>query len=1009
MTTAAKSQKDKPFGTTPRLMPRPTAASAARAARNATNRNLSLPTQRQSPTRNPNCTKGRTSLIQRAIKSDSKTDVKQTNGGLDSEPLENQNVTVSGIPSATKVLPPVEAEPSYIIENTPITIIEETSEDQTVYDGSVANLQDINENCPLEIKNNDGNPHDVQQQRMDDSSESQLSLSRKNESRSRPHTPALNNRPQTPRSLQSSRPQTPRMPSRPTTPAHPVQRHCSSTSRPNTPQRLPTPTRPKTPTLNVPPSSRAASICSPSRNFKDDDDIKSAFLAKQRQFQRMKKELDIKQQAVLELFDNLRGLRERMTQEGVSGCGEGLQLQELVVFNVADWTSDEIAQLCRDALASATNDGAIELLNTTLPIDECALAELDSNVTNVPTYFADLCLQAFTARQEIIDWVKELIERSESGNDEVLQRIARYNAQGLELCESLRDLKSRADDAVNTVTNLSKKACRERSALVAVGESLVREIARLRQDLETRSAAIMELQETTRNEADRNCSSEEMRRELEEEKAAKVATKEKLAATEVQLRQARVRITKMDRQLREAEASIASLTGTVKALEDQSRQREVQLEARARKLKESLKTGEVTSSQLAQQRDSLQTEIQDLKLQIETVTAQNKTTIHDLTNQLKEFKTNLEEQRKVTQKEIELKEAAEAALLESQNNIEELKAKITELENSRPDPDLPTEREIDLWSELHAIKDILRVTEDEVTACKREKVRFLETLTKITESDNKVGMQQKLAAELLSKEEILGKMQIQIRDLTKNIKLNEQKVIQYEKYVRDLQAHNRAVANCQEAPNGISYQDLQQEIMNLRMGLLEAVHRNEELSELLVQKEQQLEQQDKTSRAQARVIKVREELINMLKNKETEQSRELAALQQDLEHRMKIVDEVNKQIAAKAEEIQELFATLENKQQQIHRLEKIVLALEEQQRRAQAQRTRHEEKIAALEHELAASGNRRERANLKPPAKHGNNGKPKQTPALQGGSFGSVRDVFRLLMTIMMIYLLQKY
>lgn len=53
-----------------------------------------------------------------------------------------------------------------------------------------------------------------------------------------------------------------------------------------------------------------------------------------------------------------------------------------------------------------------------------------------------------------------------------------------------------------------RKACRERGALVAVGESLVREIARLRQDLETRSAAIMELQETTRNEADRNCSSE---------------------------------------------------------------------------------------------------------------------------------------------------------------------------------------------------------------------------------------------------------------------------------------------------------------------------------------------------------------------------------------------------------------------------------------------------------------------------------------------------------------------
>lgn len=46
--------------------------------------------------------------------------------------------------------------------------------------------------------------------------------------------------------------------------------------------------------------------------------------------------------------------------------------------------------------------------------------------------------------------------------------------------------------------------------------------------------------------------------------------------------------------------------------------------------------------------------------------------------------------------------------------------------------DLPTEREMDLWAELQSTKDTLRLTEDEVTSCKREKVRFLETLTKIT-------------------------------------------------------------------------------------------------------------------------------------------------------------------------------------------------------------------------------------------------------------------------------------
>lgn len=47
-------------------------------------------------------------------------------------------------------------------------------------------------------------------------------------------------------------------------------------------------------------------------------------------------------------------------------------------------------------------------------------------------------------------------------------------------------------------------------------------------------------------------------------------------------------------------------------------------------------------------------------------------------------------------------------------------------------PDLPTEREMDLWAELQSTKDTLRITEEEMTACKREKVRFLETLTKIS-------------------------------------------------------------------------------------------------------------------------------------------------------------------------------------------------------------------------------------------------------------------------------------
>lgn len=46
--------------------------------------------------------------------------------------------------------------------------------------------------------------------------------------------------------------------------------------------------------------------------------------------------------------------------------------------------------------------------------------------------------------------------KAEDGRGEYLERIARYNTVGLELCENLRELKIVADDTVDTITQLSK-------------------------------------------------------------------------------------------------------------------------------------------------------------------------------------------------------------------------------------------------------------------------------------------------------------------------------------------------------------------------------------------------------------------------------------------------------------------------------------------------------------------------------------------------------------------------
>lgn len=52
------------------------------------------------------------------------------------------------------------------------------------------------------------------------------------------------------------------------------------------------------------------------------------------------------QKAILETFNILKSLQDRMTKEGKIGQGEGFSQQELIIFNVADWAAEEVAQLC---------------------------------------------------------------------------------------------------------------------------------------------------------------------------------------------------------------------------------------------------------------------------------------------------------------------------------------------------------------------------------------------------------------------------------------------------------------------------------------------------------------------------------------------------------------------------------------------------------------------------------------------------------------------------------------
>lgn len=67
---------------------------------------------------------------------------------------------------------------------------------------------------------------------------------------------------------------------------------------------------------------------------------------------------------------------------------------------------------------------------------------------------------------------------------------------------------------------------------------------------------------------------------------------------------------------------------------------------------------------------------------------------------------------------------------------------------------------------------------------------------------------------------------------------------------------------------GLDTMELQQQISDLRNSLAEAIQQNQELETTLTQKQLELEQRDRVMREQSKFLKVRDELLSLLKGKQ---------------------------------------------------------------------------------------------------------------------------------------------
>nr|CAD7448309.1 unnamed protein product [Timema bartmani] len=259
-------------------------------------------------------------------------------------------------------------------------------------------------------------------------------------------------------------------------------------------------------------------------------------------------------------------------------------------------------------------------------------------------------------------------------------------------------------------------------------------------------------------------------------------------------------------------------------------------------------------------------------------------------------------------------------------------------------------REVELMKDLQTTKEKLTSAEEVIVSLTQDSEKLKEMIIKSEEQNqtlaNYKDLEQKLKEEMAQKDEQIATMQTEMHELKNIISLSEEHSAMLENQVKELKEE----ASRNDPQKKLS--ELQQQVNEMVTALNEMMTRNEELEEQMNLNTCEIEQRDRVMHEQSKVLKVRDELILLLKAKEQQQDQAISNLQATLDERDKNMEKVNQEIAIKSAELHDLYSTLESKQVQVARLEKLVQQHEEQHDRSQKQRTRHEARIAELEETL---------------------------------------------------------
>nr|XP_012144104.1 PREDICTED: myosin heavy chain, clone 203-like [Megachile rotundata] len=640
--------------------------------------------------------------------------------------------------------------------------------------------------------------------------------------------------------------------------------------------------------------------------------LETQYSLKKKRYLQLKKDLLDKQKHAQDLYNDITQIREKLISSGSKDPGK---LEDVKV---------EVGSPKSPIEAKEQIDNNLEKL----AIGGEFLRSLENKLHDIPRRSQALCQELLDKQSEFVAFVtSRLINASEVGVDDTNSVLTMQLEAHQKECDVLRSRLVEIEEAeANSMAELMKN---------------VRDLVKGYESYRMKLKELKVIENQKELESQLNSTAEELQTEREKSNQSK----ERVKDMEAKLLKARAKIRELEAHVANDDAKILQLQTSVKSLETQMKQKDQSMEVRLKEMQKTMKSSKGLVDKVEKQRDTLETRLVELKEKMNSKENDAMNTIKELSEKLNEVINEVAVEREKRQQV----EEAFGELEERYKNLEEKSQQLCELAEKNKDFTIiegsHSENEVRLFKELEETRKELMTQREMMLQLQQEKEEIVAVMHQAASHEEEEDSREKLAKELVFKTNELQNMMMQNTELKKVAKNAQERNGMLERQLTEIQ--NRLQTHLKEGGKvGSSAHaiELQQQVSDLRNNLAEVVRQKEELEIALTQKQLELEQRDRVMREQSKFLKVRDELLDILKGKTQQENGEMSNSDENNEY-----DQVQKQIAAKAEMIQELYTTLENKQRQIMRLEKMVKLMEDQQDRAQAQRTRFENRIAQLE------------------------------------------------------------